>query len=270
MLERRLVNYPVSTVGTILAPNRNQIAASSIITEGLVLHLDSNNPYSYPSSGTVWTDISGKANDGTILGTPTFSMDRGGVFSFDGVDDEVNCGRGKHLIISDNVTCVAVVKWPTGYGGNVWQSLITKRTPWNATTGRGDFVLNWNPSHQTTGSLLMSYWPTAGTERTHRTVLTTNFEENVWHHVTAVWSKSGTDTVQTLYKNGLQLTTGTTAGNVPGNDDLDLRICNLDDSYAGNDEYGECSLAVVSIYNRALTEIEIMQNFQAIRGRFGI
>lgn len=250
-------------------PDSSALAATQPPTSGLVGYWDAGNSASYAGSGTTWTDLSGNGNNGTLLNEPTFETDRGGGIKFDGTNDEVNCGRGSSLAIANNVTCVVVVKWPTGYGGGLWQSLVTKRTPW-AQNGRGDFILNWNPSHLTTGSLIMSYWPSAGVERTHRTVLTTNFNPNEWHHITAVWSQSGTSTVQTLYKNGTQLSTGTTAGNIPASTDLDLRIGNLDNSYSGANEYGNCTVALVQLYNRALSAAEITQNFNAFRGRFGI
>ena len=45
---------------------------SSIVRDGLVLHLDAANPKSYPGSGTVWKDLSGLGNDGTINSTVSF------------------------------------------------------------------------------------------------------------------------------------------------------------------------------------------------------
>ena len=37
-----------------------------IVTDGLVLCLDAANTKSYSGSGTTWTDISGKSNNGTL------------------------------------------------------------------------------------------------------------------------------------------------------------------------------------------------------------
>lgn len=39
----------------------------AIVRSGLVLHLDAANPKSYPGTGTVWTDLSGRGNDHTII-----------------------------------------------------------------------------------------------------------------------------------------------------------------------------------------------------------
>ena len=40
---------------------------TSIVRDGLVLHLDAANKKSYPGSGTVWSDLSGNDRNGTLL-----------------------------------------------------------------------------------------------------------------------------------------------------------------------------------------------------------
>ena len=42
---------------------------SSISRDGLVLHLDASNWYSYPKTGTTWYDISGRGNHCSVLAT---------------------------------------------------------------------------------------------------------------------------------------------------------------------------------------------------------
>lgn len=44
----------------------------NIVEDGLVLYLDAANKKSYPGSGTVWKDLSGNGNDGTLTNGPTF------------------------------------------------------------------------------------------------------------------------------------------------------------------------------------------------------
>ena len=59
-----------------------------IVTDGLVLHLDAAKRDSYPGSGTVWRDLSGNGNNGTLVNGPAFDRDSGnGSLVFDGVDD---------------------------------------------------------------------------------------------------------------------------------------------------------------------------------------
>jgi len=49
----------------------------SIVTDGLVLHLDAGDSASYPGSGTTWTDLSGNGNNGTLFGTPSYTASPG-------------------------------------------------------------------------------------------------------------------------------------------------------------------------------------------------
>lgn len=46
---------------------------SSIVLDDLVLFLDAANPKSYPGTGTLWKDLSGKGNDHTIIGAPSYT-----------------------------------------------------------------------------------------------------------------------------------------------------------------------------------------------------
>ena len=62
----------------------------SIITDGLKVCFDAANPKSYPGSGTTWYDLSGNDNHGTLLNSPTFSSDKGGCFIFDGTNDRIS------------------------------------------------------------------------------------------------------------------------------------------------------------------------------------
>ena len=57
-----------------------------IVTDGLVLNLDASIPSSYPGTGTTWTDLSSYGNNGTLVNGPTF--ENGGI-RFDGTDDYV-------------------------------------------------------------------------------------------------------------------------------------------------------------------------------------
>lgn len=42
-------------------------------------------------------------------------------------------------------------------------------------------------------------------------------------------------------------------------------------SYPGDDQYStHCDIAIVKLYDRAITQAEARQSFNALRGRFGI
>ena len=68
-----------------------------IVTNGLVLCLDAGNTKSYPGSGTAWTDLSGRGNNGTLTNGPTYSSTNGGSVVFDAVDDYVTVPHNRIL-----------------------------------------------------------------------------------------------------------------------------------------------------------------------------
>jgi hypothetical protein len=69
---------------------KDKFLGQNIVTNGLVLNLDSANKDSYPGTGTTWTNLSGGGYNGTLQNGPTFLFNvNGGIFSFDGTDDYV-------------------------------------------------------------------------------------------------------------------------------------------------------------------------------------
>ena len=56
-----------------------------IVTDGMVLNLDAGWYNSYPGSGTLWTDLSGQGNNGTLFNSPSFSSNGLGSLNFDGM-----------------------------------------------------------------------------------------------------------------------------------------------------------------------------------------
>ena len=83
-----------------------------IVTSGLVLALDAANKVSYPGTGTTWYDLSGNANTGTLISGPTFTNNYRGGIVFDGVDDYATTG-----VLSTTIT-------PTNsWTVNIWCSL---------------------------------------------------------------------------------------------------------------------------------------------------
>jgi hypothetical protein len=84
-----------------------------------------------------------------------------------------------------------------------------------------------------------------------------------------------TGDVFTPYVNGAPLGTGsTTATAVTGiGTTNDISIGGFGNNGSGGGSYNyypKCSIANSKMYNRALTAAEVLQNFNALRGRFGI
>jgi hypothetical protein len=62
-----------------------------IVTNGLALCLDAANRKSYSGSGSIWRDLSGNSNNGSLLNSATFSNENGGTIVLTNANSNVNC-----------------------------------------------------------------------------------------------------------------------------------------------------------------------------------
>lgn len=72
---------------TLFGGNNNYVAPvapASLVTTGLVLNLDAGNSGSYAGTGTTWTDLSGRGNNGTLVNTITPTATNPGFLVFNG------------------------------------------------------------------------------------------------------------------------------------------------------------------------------------------
>ena len=217
----------------------------SIVLNGLVLALDAGNTKSYPGSGTTWTDLSTNGNSGTLEGAGYNSVN-GGSISFDGTDDYVNCGNNSSLSFTNNLT---VSIWCSSNNASGYRSPLMKTSSNVWADGFG-------------------YWQFSGTFA---------FYINQWNGAQTVSvskaSFSITNFVATyngvnlkLYENGTLIQTGSSYTTNISNSSTNLEI-----GRGGGGSYNwSGNIAQVSIYNRALSAAEVAQNYNALRGRFGI
>jgi|688.fasta_scaffold672814_2 hypothetical protein len=221
-----------------------------IVTDGLVMYLDAGSPKSYGGSGTVWTDISRNSNNGTLVNGPTYSSANGGSIVFDGSNDYVNCGNNSSINIVDNISFG--VWFNTSITSTGSNGLIAKR---DSTTNYG---INFTPS------IFQVYYNT-GSGFQVASVSTSNFPYGVWHSVVGVFRKNGSNTDILVYKNGSLLFSISKTGNVITSAS-NLHIGSTD---AGSERFNG-SIGSVQIYNRVLSQAEVLQNYNATKSRFGL
>jgi hypothetical protein len=225
----------------------------AIVTANLVMHLDAGNSSSYPGSGTTWTDLTGNGNNGTLTNGPTYSSANGGSIVFDGTDDYVNCGTG--LAQSGSWTVSGVVRFSVS---SATQMIIQRSLGVSASYPQnyGIFVLNTNKF--ACGTDADSY---------KRTESTTTMTTNTWYHVTGLYNS--TTKILSIYINGnLENSSTALVGNPTSTGSLLTTIGSGDGPDIALRLTG--NIAQISLYNRALSATEILQNFNALRGRYGI
>ena len=218
-----------------------------IVTDGLVLALDAGNTKSYPGSGTTWTDLSGSGNTGTLTNGPTYSSSNGGSIVFDGVDDYVTSfpsqlsGTGSNTI-------------------NVWFR-TTSTSRFGLCGIRGGAPTGWVFTINRTTAGNLTYFHTGGSILEVAAGITTN----TWYCATSTYNVSSA--TATLYLNGNQIGSPLSSFTAISSSTFN-GVVGAEDYIFSNKLVG--NIAQVQIYNRALTAAEIQQNFNALRGRFGI
>jgi hypothetical protein len=84
--------------GIIVDGNIGTAPTNDIITDSLFMKLDASDTESYSGTGSVWYDTVG-SNDGTINGA-TWISDNGGIFDFDGINDNIQIADNASLRLS--------------------------------------------------------------------------------------------------------------------------------------------------------------------------
>ena len=219
----------------------------SVVTSGLVLALDAGNTKSYPGSGTTWTDLSGNGNTGTLQNSPTYSSANSGYFTLNGSTQYATGTNASSVQITGNLTLSAwVVLGDSGYQGIISKMISSPYNGYGLVKASGYFA----------------FWTASGNAYTYTYSDITYTSNNNWFHVVGVRTAG----VNRIFINGVR--------------QIDSQSPSLSDSGAAfvigryysdvNNFYAGGKIALASVYNTALTDAEVLQNFNALRGRFGL
>ena len=218
---------------------------NSINSNGALLYLDAGNSASYPGSGTAWTDLSGNSRNGTLTGGPTYTSADGGAIVFDGSDDFVQCSG------SLTVTAATFVIWlrrngPQGSFDGIMYSRGTNITGISFFETTNKISYTWNNAVNT------YTWDSGLT-----------IPDLTWCMI-AVSVTSTSATAYLCQSSGITSATNIVSHTSTVLDDIKLA---QDDQGA---RFFNGRIATAMIYNRALSAGEITQNFNALRGRYGL
>ena len=219
-----------ATLDNCLISNKN---TEELTTDSLVLYLDSSFTSSYPKGGATWFDISGSGNNTTLINGPSFDSTTNTV-SYDAVNDGATSTYSGALLNYTVIIVFRSVNTPT-YG-----RLVDKSYSNGFWYGRQEGQANkWG------GGPIQPTYP-------HGVFLT--LADGNWHHFVAI--RSGT--THTLYGNGLTNTVShTVSGSATSTNNVGVGSW-YDNS--GAQRFGGL-ISRVMIYNRALTDSEILRDF---------
>jgi hypothetical protein len=234
----------------------------NIVRDGLVLYLDAK--YSYPgSTGTnpdvyTWYDLSGNENHGELKNGVSYSGTNGGSLVFDGVNDTVVVGSKDSKLNPPQVTI------------SVW---LNRTSAINYSHFAGVPVSNnsWSPPYMTYGLEFISTGDNVS--------FVVGFNNNEWAYTTAentgltgigTWvNVTGTydENYRKIYVNGNLITS------IADNRKLATASGNFTlgaENYTQTNYPFNGKIPVCLVYNRALTASEVLQNYNAHKGRFGL
>ena len=220
------------------------IYSPNIVRSGLVFAVDAADRNSYPTTGTIWYDLSGRVKNGDLTNGPTFSSANGGCIVFDGVDDFVNIPNVYDFSISNAVTAEIWAKsTPTLW--NNYGFLVSKRDQFIIHPSPGtkdlDFYVNTASGYQATSVTLTSITEFTCYTLTYSAGVVSAYINGSFRSSAAVGATLTSDTGDTTI----------------GKDDSLSRYL-----------YG--SVASTRLYNRALSQAEITQNYNAVKSRFNL
>jgi hypothetical protein len=247
--------------------NRNY---EGIVTDGLVFNLDAGFTPSYSRSGTTWYDVSVNTNNGTLTNGPTFNSDSGGCLTFDGTNDIINLESYASNFSNYLVGSIFVwFKVESTEGGGTLLSFSESSDP---------KVISINNSRRYNNKPVIiddddgggSDWNLGAYESVGDGG---KYRDGNWHNVCLVVGSN----FNKVYMDGSELTMTYGKGNSGTGNWLfpnNLQGFNIGVSdhppVRNTQGYFNGKISNVYIYNRALSADEVLQNYNAQKGRFGL
>jgi hypothetical protein len=218
---------------------------ANVVRNGLILCLDAANPKSYPGSGTAWTDLSSNGNNGTLVNGPTYSSVNGGYIEFDGGDEYIN-GSLAIPSVGSNYTLESMV-------------FLANVSGLKSIFSHGRSGVAFSSGIIISGNNLRF----RNSSNDHAFSSPTTLTANQWYHFIISITPSGS----TGYCNSVSQ--GTTVQTITSNTIADYHIGRRSSNSAS--EFMNGRIAFIRAYqNKALSALEVQQNFEALRGRYGI
>jgi hypothetical protein len=217
----------------------------TIVTSGLVLQLDAANRNSYPTTGTTWTDLSGRNNNGTLIST-NYGNNFGGNISFSGT-----------LTSYSTITNNGSLTFGSGdFSVECWFNTNGVSQTTNAglvVIGNVGDTTNWQLSF-TTNQLVFFY-------NSINSISTSYFATTSgWTQV--LLTRVGGTAI--IYINGVRNVSGAASSNFSDTSGLKLAR-----NRGGNAPYNG-AISIVRAYNIGLSALQVQQNYNALKTRFGL
>jgi hypothetical protein len=231
----------------------------NIVTDGLVFSIDVGSKKSYPGSGTTIYDLSGNGNNATLTNGPL-------------VIDSVNQGS---IQTDGSNDYISVSNMPTGTSWTIqtW-TFIDGPTTFSVTGHRtyactDNFRFQWDDKGPNSAYMPFVDFVSPGGSAPGFVNQTEVDVFNKWNVVTMTCD--GTTVRQYLNGNVSPTTTG--ARNFSSNGNMQIGyngLSGIGGADIFNRDGGDCYFGPTMVYNRGLSQSEVLQNYNSVKSRFGL
>jgi len=243
-----------------------------IVRTGLLLDLDAGMNSSFNNTGTTWTDLSGGATNFTLT-NPTYysySSSNNGSILFTRTTSPTP-EDGGYATTTTTGSLTALTYLHNNHTTEVWfKSNNRNPTNYDGTEGVSALVVYTgyhSMFYYDATSFTYSIWGKDGSNvDAAYTLAFADSSVGTWNQIVA--RRSGTELK--LYLNGVLKNTGTInvlGTGTPTSNTLRLATANYNGSFSW---HSNVNIASLKMYNKALTDNEIQQNYNALKHRFGL
>ena len=234
---------------------------TDIIKSGLVFNMDAANRASYPKTGTTATDTIGNIV-GTLSGangdnnTPQWENTNNGAFNFDGTDDIITTVYNLNYDLTGAQTFNFWFNQPSSQSGGSYP----------VTFGSGSQIKFYIQFYDPLGRIRVKLFDGGGGD-IDVTNLGVSYVSNGWHHIAFTTDATTTADKVIMYFDGVPLSVKDTLSN------SGVRAAGTSGFYFGkipNAGFFKGLMSNFQYYNRELSANEVLHNYNALKGRFGL
>jgi len=229
--------------------NRN-----NIVTNGLILYLDAANQNSYITGSTTWKDMSGFSNNAGLINNPTFINSPLSYFFLN------NSNQSNNQYFNANTT-------DNSYSALTFIALVyITNFSWGST--QAGVIFN-NKSPNITGMILNDTDQSLGFTWNNDSVSYSYYTGLILPNANTGWSFIAVSVSPTLTTFCVNNKFNTFIYNASSTTIGAGLILGADDRYGGQRRLVG-NVSIFQIYNRALSQVEITQNYNAYKSRFNL
>ena len=234
-----------------------------IVTSGLIFYLDAPNKKSYSGSGSTWTDLISDVNI-DLINSPTFTNNNLGTFILDGVDDYLvngvypNPSKGNDIFNFEGTETFSVSFWVKIISVPGTQRNIIS-------TSRSGISAGWRVVVRSQ----RIYFYVNGADSYAATYSTQFVNYSEWINVATTYDGSELGTGMNTYHNGVNVN-DTIVQNVVSGTTFDASQPLVIGAFPNPIGSGplDAELSNIKVYNKELTQSEVLQNYNALKYRF--